>query len=684
MTRLEQSGKELQKLISNLPITLRDHIYEQGKLIVELKDLLTSYEEFLQAIPEPIFIVDIQGTIEFVNLSMIKMLGFEAHELVGQSLELILPSHQPGELFADMIIAQQSNSSGITKIAQAKDGRRLTVKLSVYPTQSREHMLLYVTQGMPTPNTDENKYRAMQQQAESESEAKSNFISKLSHEIRNPLGIMLGYSDLLFLESEKDSPAHRYSKLILKSGNHLLETLNDILEYARIESGKLKIQTEKFATAGFLKDLVELFDWHARKKNIELAIRATGDVPVLVQSDSTRLRQVLINLISNAVQHTDSGSIIIEVFAQRVDSRVQLGLRIKDSGSGITKENQHRIFMPFEQADLSKGRNHEGTGLGLSLSRNIARSLGGDIALVGSAPGQGTTFEVTIDGGTFDEANWLDKKAFQDSLDGYNETSGNRNASKPLSLLNILVVEDLFDNSRLVKHILESAGARVDVAFNGMDGIVKANSAVYDLVLMDMQMPVMDGYEAVKRMRAGGYSRPVIALTAHAMKGERERCLAIGCDGYISKPIRREDLVRELVAACNRFKEKLTVEPGPSQDQRLCPSTPQVIEGNRMEPLRSTLPNDRVYMELVETFVNNMPGYLSRINHCIAAHDWEKLRGIAHQLKGSGGGYGFVELSEVSNKMEQAAAMETPDLSSIAEIELELGVLSERMKLGLN
>ncbi|MCA9243313.1 MAG: PAS domain S-box protein [Phycisphaerales bacterium] len=392
---------------------------------------------------------------------------------------------------------------------------------------------------------------AARRQAEEASRAKSDFLANMSHEIRTPMAAILGYAEVLMEEGDlSKAPDRRVNAIrtIQRNGEHLLGVINDILDISKIEAGKLSVENTTCSPSSVLAEVASLMQVRADERKIDFQVQPEGPLPESIHTDPLRLRQILINLTGNAIKFTEQGG--VRIITRVLNGREpKLQFDVIDSGIGMTEEQAASLFQPFEQADSSMARRFGGTGLGLAISRRLAEMLGGDIVIASTKPGEGTTFRATVATGSLDGVHWVDNptQVIRDVKrdDGARTKPG---SDKPLEGLRILLAEDGPDNQKLIAHFLRSSGATVDVAENGRAAtelVWKAveASASYDVILMDMQMPIMDGYEATASLRAKGYRRPVVALTAHAMGGEMEKCLAAGCDGYLTKPINRAKLV---------------------------------------------------------------------------------------------------------------------------------------------
>jgi len=412
-------------------------------------------------------------------------------------------------------------------------------------------------------------------------EAKSEFLANMSHEIRTPMTAILGFVELLENDAEFISdPARAASavRTIRKNGEHLLAVINDVLDMSKIEAGKMTVECIAFDPVTVVKDVVSLMKVRAEGKGITLWIEYPKLVPQYIRSDPTRLRQILLNLVGNAIKFTEVGSVSMHIdfftaVGQPGAEHGHLRIGVTDSGIGLTAEELKLLltFEAFSQADTSTTRKFGGTGLGLRIASTLAKLLGGGIEIA-STPGHGSTFSVTIDAGSLVGVRLVNPAPEnQSSLPGGQPLSesapplpfqtspaaGEQLSAAPLSGLCILLAEDGPDNQRLISFHLQKGGASVTVAENGLAAVQVFNAAEaagkpFDLVLMDMQMPELDGYEATALLRKAGVSQPIIALTAHAMAEDRQKCLDAGCDDYESKPIDK----RTLLSKCLMWAEK--------------------------------------------------------------------------------------------------------------------------------
>jgi signal transduction histidine kinase/ActR/RegA family two-component response regulator len=377
--------------------------------------------------------------------------------------------------------------------------------------------------------------------------AKSQFLANMSHEIRTPMAAIIGYADLLRDPGQPAESRAEFAATIRRNGEHLLAIINDILDLSKVEAGQLCVERVAVSPVQLIEDVRSLMSVRAHEKGITLAVAYRFPLPSSIRTDPLRLRQILVNLVGNAIKFTNEGGVTITVGLDGADtSEPRLRLDVQDTGIGIPAEQAGRLFRPFVQGDDTMSRRFGGTGLGLTIARRLAGLLGGDITLR-SEPGKGSTFTATIATGPLDAAGMVDRLpgGIGDMRSPFGAVEG-----VPQQLrARVLLAEDGEDNQRLICHHLRRAGVEVSVACDGREAVrlaaeAQGSEAPFDLVLMDMQMPELDGYAATRLLRQRGFRGPIVALTAHAMEGDRERCLEAGCDSYAAKPIARDDLLR--------------------------------------------------------------------------------------------------------------------------------------------
>jgi signal transduction histidine kinase/CheY-like chemotaxis protein/HPt (histidine-containing phosphotransfer) domain-containing protein len=484
-------------------------------------------------------------------------------------------------------------------------------------------------------------------QAEDANRAKSEFLANMSHEIRTPLNGILGFTELLIRGADGGNEQERidFLKTIRSSGKHLLQLLNDVLDISKIEAGQLQVESITCSPHQLLAEVISVLRVPARKKGITLDYRWESGIPETIQSDPHRLKQLLMNLINNAIKFTDEGGVLI--VAKLLDDRElpMVQFQVRDTGIGIAPEKLETIFRPFVQADTSMTRKYGGTGLGLAISYRIAKSLGGSLT-VESNVGHGSQFTATVAAGDLTGVTITARPTIAATGDVSTQSSGKAS----LDGMRILLVDDSETNRKLISLFLTRSGAMVEMAENGALALHAAEKTPFDAVLMDMQMPVMDGYTATARLRESGFQGPIIALTAHAMKGDREKCAAAGCSGYLSKPVNMDELVRTVRQSCAAGATSLG-DAGPA-------GVPQPTHRDQVpvQSMRSTLPtDDSEIREVVVEFIDSIEQRLDAMAAALECDDSVELARIAHALKGSGGTAGFACFTEPAARIEQLA-----------------------------
>ncbi len=394
--------------------------------------------------------------------------------------------------------------------------------------------------------TDITELRESQLRAEAASRSKSEFLANMSHEIRTPLTAILGFADLLLDERVGEVAMEQRIatvETIKNAGSHLLTIINDILDLSKIEADKMAIECIETPLIEIIREVANLMRPRAVGKGLTVESKLTTPVPERVLTDPTRFRQVLMNLIGNAIKFTEAGSILIATGAQHSGSQIWLTVDIEDTGVGMTQDQAERLFLPFGQADTTVTRSHGGTGLGLTISRRLANLMGGDVELLRTEIGKGSCFRLKIPIVSANGALMIHQ------IDETPKRAPSPISSVPISLFSrILLAEDGIDNQRLIAFHLNKAGAKVDIADNGRIALemlekLEATGEKYDLLVTDIQMPEMDGYALARELRQRGNRIPIIALTAHAMTDDRQRCLDAGCDDYLTKPIDKMHLL---------------------------------------------------------------------------------------------------------------------------------------------
>ncbi len=709
----------------------------------ELADQQARLRTIFNTASEGIITISGQGAIEACNEATLNLFQCEESELIGAQLNTLVERVMVGD-------DDESNHARILDInsligtkqvlvAYRPCGTKFYVQFSAAEVKFNDHSVIT---GILTDITEQ---KAVEEQlhearlaAESATAAKSQFLANMSHEIRTPMSAIIGYSDLLLDPAQTADDRVNCVSTIRRNADHLLTLINDILDLSKIEADRMTVESIQCSPCQLVSDVASLMRVRAAESDIDFHIKYDSAVPASIKSDPVRIRQVLINLVGNAIKFTKDGAVKVHVWSEGLDGdNPTINFRVVDSGIGMTEDQKSRLFRPFTQADYSTTRKFGGTGLGLTISKTLVNMMGGEIT-VSSVPGLGSCFEFSLPTGSLENVEIITDPSeinVSESMDQEKTVA----ASGPVNA-RVLLAEDGVDNRRLISFHLKKAGCHVTTAENGKIAFDEATAAEkrnepFDLIFMDMQMPVMDGYQAASKLRETGYKGPICALTAHAMNGDREKCINAGCDNYLTKPIDVDKLVSTVRQSWNAAsvedQDRIVIEPrsletapaslDTSSTRKLeaevvVPSEtmndPEVIseiklpdDGSKslsststdragtllttdneasvpqrsracIEPLISDFADDPDMLEIIEMFVD---GLSERIDSILTAFDdrnFTTVSGIAHQLKGAAGGYGYPTLSELAFDVEQLAKQNAEDV----QIEKALTLLVDQCR----
>ena len=503
-----------------------------------------------------------------------------------------------------------------------------------------------------TTNRNELELISAKEEALSANNYKSLFLANMSHEIRTPLTAIIGYAESLLDEKLKFGDKLDYINTIIRNGTHLLKIINDILDLSKIEAKKLDVEIIKVSPIEVVAEVESIMGQLAREKGLSFNVQYLFPMPATIDSDPTRLKQILLNVVSNSIKFTEKGCITINSVYD--NQRDQMVFTIIDTGIGMNAEAIERVFRPFSQADASTTRKYGGTGLGLTISRELAGMLGGELSCE-STEGKGTKFTLSVNAGEV-----IDDDLMYSLPEGWSDNDVHNNSTKVIKVKgNVLLAEDSPDIQRLVTMYLTKTGADVTAVENGQLAVEAAMAEDFDLILMDMQMPVMDGVQATKWLRSTGYDGNIVALTANAMKEDREKYLEAGVDEFLAKPIDLPQFYKTVATYLSVIE-----------------NTDEAVTGQETAEVEVE-DEDISFETLVQRFKDGLPELMLEFADALESSNAEGLRQVAHKLKGMGGSFGFPEVSELAGKIESLA--KDDKVSETDEFVTELNALCLRI-----
>jgi PAS domain S-box-containing protein len=610
---------------------------EQKKLDQRLRDQQFYTRSLIESNIDALMATDPSGIITDVNKQMEALTGCTRDELIGAPFKDYFTDPERAEAAIKLVLSEKKVTD-YELTACARDGKQTVVSYNATTFYDRNRTLQGVfaaARDVTERKRVEAELRAAKAVAESASQTKSDFLASMSHEIRTPMNAIIGIADLLAktpLAPEQD----KYVQIFRRAGDNLLNLINDILDLSKVEASQLELERTGFSLNDHLEKVTEMVVDRAHEKGLALVCEIAPNVPNDLVGDPTRLRQVLLNLLSNAIKFTESGEVSLRV-APDADSSVPTALRftVSDTGIGIPGDKLGQVFERFTQADSSTTRRFGGSGLGLTISKRLVELMGGRI-WVESRVGEGSVFAFAV---PFEI--WAAANRPTDAPVGTGPEA-------PLPALCILLAEDSPDNCLITMAYLKDTPYRVEIAETGAVACKKFIAGHYDLVLMDRQMPIMDGLTATRTIRAWEQANdrpptPIIALTASALKGDREMCLAAGCTAFLTKPIKQEVLLQAI-------KERSIAAPPSSKE-----------ESSRMDTI--LVRAEPKLADLIPVFLQNCRKNAITMLDALDRGDFETVEILGHGMRGAGGSYGFQAITDIGAALEQAAESADTDAS---------------------
>lgn len=577
-----------------------------------------------------------------------------AEELNSKAVDIIFEEHQSIEgrelieqtqilqekiygLLAELINIQNKNTGKFVEQSHAE--YQTTVSLSILFGSIIFLIAWIITRFMAKIITQKNQelvekneqLQDVSDQALEATRTKSEFLAIMSHEIRTPLTSIIGFAEALSEGTILRDERLKLTSTIIKNGKHLLSIINDILDISKVEANKMEFEKTYFSPAELVSEVEEIIKGQFIEKGIQFYIEYDFPIPSKICNDPLRTKQIILNLCSNALKFTKAGKVVVKLHADTENELMYF--TVIDSGIGLTIEQINKVFDAFTQADSSTTRKFGGTGLGLSLSKRFAEKMGGTIT-VESLLDIGSQFCLSISTGKIDQQQLIIGEPELPQKIDYQKLQHDYSR---LVKGSILIVEDNPDNQQLLSILLSGVGADIDYAENGQKALTKGLNKHYDLIFMDIQMPVMGGLEATKLLRKNNYKKPIVALTANAMKSDYDMCIAAGCDGFLTKPIDKDEIFQTIY-------KYLNVETETKNFEKISAG----VYANRSEKIQ----------ELILKFIKGLPGKVEKIENCKNEKKWQEMREVLHKLKGVGTSMGYPAITEVTASLEYEVKQE--------------------------
>lgn len=632
-------------------INYRNHLEELVAMAT------TEVQAIVQTAVNGVISIDATGAIRVFNPAAEKLFGWQAEEVIGKNVSLLMPEPFASEHAGYIQRFLQTRQAGIIGlerevIAQRRDGATFPANLAVGHGIISEgrHIFVGFIADISLQKQAEQELRLAKDAAEEATKAKASFLANMSHEIRTPMNTVIGFAEMALQKTDLQPDTREYIRTILSSGRHLLNVINDILDFSKIEAGKVELESVCFNLAFAIQETLQTIALRAAEKGLKIELNLAPDLPDFFKGDPGRLRQVILNLVGNAVKFTEAG--MISVLIEKATDPDMLHFAINDTGIGMTAEQAAKIFDSFSQADTTTSRRFGGTGLGTTISKQIVEMMRGHI-WVESEPGQGSTFHFNV---------YLPETTQQDICLYQGNPQPIQDYVSPRRF-KVLLAEDVEANATLARLRLEQQGHQVSWVKNGQEAVEAFQAGGYDLILMDLQMPVLDGINATRQIRQlelSGNSRiPILALTASVLKHEQEQCFEAGMDAIVGKPINIDELLEQmelhtpdgvgLAKTDIKLESKLINKPAVDIDFSPLDTLANIAKG------LSTWRDTHVYAQALLDFANQHSQDAEKMSNMLTdeKNPLRMIERIAHALKGVAGNLALIDIAELTARIDQ-------------------------------
>ena len=587
--------------------------------VLQQKNTDFKFQSFLESVPDAILLINKIGKIKYVNSQTEVLFGYDKIELIGESIELLMPSRfkKSHEQLRDNYMLNpkiRKMGNGMELFAKNKTQMEFPVEISLSNLETEEGLLICASiRDVSSQKSIEKALKEAIIKSENAVKSKQQFLSNMSHEIRTPMNAIIGFTKVI-LNTELTNKQREYLTAIKTSGDTLIVLINDILDLAKVDSGKLIFEKTPFKLSVSIKTMLHLFETKILEKNLELKVNYDSSIPEVIMGDVVRLHQIIINLVSNAIKFTSDGSITIDVKTlSNNDDFITIEFSVSDTGIGIEKNNIDKIFENFQQAHSQTSRIYGGTGLGLAIVKQLVEAQGGSIS-VQSVENEGSVFSFILQFDKAHGATVLDIDAVE--LVDYNITG-----------TSVLVVEDVELNQLLMKTLLDDFGFECDIVANGKIAIEALENKQYDIILMDIQMPVMNGFQATDYIRnVLKLNLPIIALTADVTTVDLEKCKTFGMNDFVAKPVDDRKLFNKIISLLKKSKSSITA----SKIEEYPDSEYQYIDMTYINMI--TKSNSKLKIEMINLYLKQTPLLINSLSKSYNEKDFDTLKSSIHKL----------------------------------------------------